>query len=200
MLEISNFIKDEETKRYFEGHLPRFEAQYRIFEECLKDKDIKRVYDIGTWFPFSSYYFAKKGISVIFGCEFRPEESGIENTLPLKIDLENPPDLPQADLVICTECLEHLACNLYTVRDYLKSLVRLDGYLLLSFPTGNIFLDDYDKQLRKYEGTPHLREFPIPKAREFYQGLGMGVIFEETIKTPLYPGADGILQVLLRKS
>lgn len=199
MLEIEGLIKDKATQDYFAGHLPRFELQYRLFERYLL-QDIKLVYDIGTWFPFASYYFAKRGARVVFGAERIPNDPGIENTMPAQIDLENPLALEPADLVICTECLEHLSCNLYKVRDYLRSLVKEGGYLLLSFPTGGIMFDSYDKKIPKFDGQPHLREFPVPQAREFYHGLGMELIHEEAIKVPLYAHADGILHVLLRKA
>ncbi len=191
-------ILDLPTKAYFKGHRDRFEYQYNLFSTFFNGKKLNVVYDIGTFFPFSSLYFAEQGAEVYYGCEKLPNVCGIPNTQPFKIDLTNPPQLPQADLVLCCECLEHLTCNLYPVRDYLASLVKPGGYLFLSFPTGGIMLGRYDETLPN-EGDKHYREFPVEKAREFYRALNFNLIAEHAVKTPLYQSGEGILHVLLQK-
>jgi hypothetical protein len=122
---------DLPTKAYFKCHRERFEYQYNLFSSIFNGQVLNIVYDIGTFFPFSSLYFAEHGATVYYGCERLPDICNIDNTQPLRIDLVNPPVLPKADLVICTECLEHLTCNLYPVRDYLASLVKPGGYLFV---------------------------------------------------------------------
>jgi len=189
---------DLPTKAYFKGHRERFEYQYNLFSSIFNGQVLNIVYDIGTFFPFSSLYFSEHGATVYYGCERLPDVCNIHNTQPLRIDLVNPPVLPKADLVICTECLEHLTCNLYPVRDYLANLVKPGGYLFLSFPTGDISLGKYDETL-PYEGDKHYREFPVEQAREFYKAIGFNLIAEQAVKTPLYQSGEGILHVLLQR-
>lgn len=205
MLDINKF--DQKTREYYEGHIQRFQYQDELFRNL---PDMKLVYDLGTWFPFSSYVFAEKGAKVLYGCEAVGNHSGtnnavqengyvISNTERILCDFDNPPALEQADMVICCECLEHLSCNLYPVRDYLVSLVKPGGYLFLSMPTGNIKHGEWSDTFEKLENNPHRREFPGNMARKFCEGTGLDILSEVFIKTALYPIGEGICHILMRR-
>ncbi len=187
---------------YFDGHKPRFDAQVEMWNQFLDDKVIDRVYDLGTSVPFTSYYFnVTKQATVIFGMM---EDSGYrvnDKVYPITMNLcRATAGLEPADLVICTECLEHLPCNLYKTREYLKSLVRPGGFLLLSFPCGGqnpreYWQDnpaDYDKCSDR-----HVREFTLDTAKEFYYGTGWDVLKEVPTTQAAY--APTIMNVLMQR-
>jgi hypothetical protein len=187
---------------YFEGHKPRFEAQVDMWNEFLDGERISRVLDLGTGVPFASYYFnATQGARVIFGMLDAALYRVNELVEAIKINLcTDRPDLGPADLVICTECLEHLPCNLYKVREYLKSLVAPGKFLLLSFPLMGAHACDYwmdglgDPNVAS---SPHIREFTEATAREFYYGTGWDLVKEAITYTQAYGG--NIMNVLLRR-
>jgi len=190
-------VMDAETTHYYNGHLPRFIYQDELFRTLT---DIKTVYDLGTWFPFSSHVFAEMGADVKFGCELPPIITGIPNATHILCDFKNPPQLPPADMVMCCECLEHLPYNLIKIRDYLVSLVKPNGYLFLSFPTGSTKKGEWEDELPEIDDKrhTHLREFPVDSARLFCQGTGFDVLSEKCIKTPMYGAGEGIIHILMR--
>jgi hypothetical protein len=192
----------EPPTQYFEGHKPRFEATVAMWNEFLDDDKIGLVYDMGTGVPFVSYYFhATQGAEVVFGMPGASSYGVSDKVRAMHINLSiDPPALPAGDLVICTECLEHLATNLYKVRAYLMGLVKPGKYMMLSFPLGGANAQGYwrdglgDPTL---PCTPHIREFTTETAREFYYGTGWDVLKEVTTFTQAY-GKD-IMNVLLRR-
>lgn len=177
---------------YFNGHLPRFVATLDAFRKHLSS-GIELVYDMGTGDPFTSYWFnLTQGARVMFGMP-QPHRGPVnEMVTPLAINLciDRPP-LEMADLVICTECLEHLPCNLYKVRAYLMSIVKPGGHLLLSFPLGGAnakgyWRDDLGDKLKI--SNPHIREFTQETAREFAYGTGWDMVDEFSVYTSAYGG------------
>lgn len=187
---------------YFNGHFPRFEAQLNMFHKHLDDKIIGRVYDIGTGTPFTSYYFNKtQGAEVIYGCPLDGLAQLNLKCFGLKINLCKPQPMAQADLVIATEVLEHLPCNVYRAYFYLSKLVRVGGYLLVSFPlggagAGNYHRDDMGDHERAHDG--HIREYTMDTARQFYVVNGFELIEEAATHTNAYGGV--ILNVLLKRT
>jgi len=127
-----------------------------------------------------------------------------EKVLNIVVNLCDPQELVPADVVIMTEVLEHLPCNLYKVLDWAVSIVKPGGYLLLSFPTGDDGVSiprdaDLTDKYKADGDYGHIREFSVGQAREFYGRTGFEVIEEKCIKTPFYYGGEGILHVLLKK-
>ncbi len=192
--------RDNILRTYFQGHLPRFEVQLNMFREHLDDKAISRVVDIGTGTPFTSYYFYLTQRAKVFYGDPEKEEENINNIVTggnLNLCYSHEV-LIKADLVICTECIEHLPCPLLPVIDYLKSMSN--KYLLLSFPFGDIIQGDFNKDFGDYETVRwrHLREFTPALSDEFLSIVGWDIIADEAIFTQAYGGV--IRNVLLRKN
>lgn len=204
-----NFIKDDHAKQYFAGHLDRFLYHIDVFERLIsgptdeKTAERFKVYDFGSWLPFSTWYFYKKYKARVIYFYMERAEPLNERVEPCRMNLCDPVALYEADVVVATEVLEHLPCNLYNTLDFMAKCVKKGGYLFLSFPTGPIGADiGYNKDIpgkRPDIEHEHLREFPIEKAREFYGRLKFEVLEEKCVKTLFYNNADGILHVLLRK-
>jgi len=190
-----------DARAYYDGHRPRFDVQIEMWNEFLDKEPIELVYDLGTCVPFTSYYFhVTKGADILYGMlEYQTQEIN-DHVRSFRINLcTDRPALALADLVICTECLEHLPCNLYKVREYLKSLVRPGGFMLLSFPCGGRNATDYWKdKLADYDKCQdHIREFTLDTAKEFYYGTGWDVLKEVPSQQPAY--GTTIMNVLLQR-
>lgn len=187
---------------YFQGHKPRFDAQVEMWNKFLDMQEIELVYDLGTSVPFTSYYFnVTKDAEVVYGML---EDSGYrvsDKVYPIILNLcKEHGALRQADLVICTECLEHLGCNLYKVREFLKSAVKPGKYMLLSFPCGGQNAKDYWRDcMADYDRASdlHVREFTLESAREFAWGTGWDILEERITTQEAY--APPILNVLMRR-
>lgn len=187
--------------QYFDSHYPRFALHLKMWKEFLDKESIRRVYDFGTPVPFTAYYFhLTQGAEVIYGMLEECNNRLNEDVYPITINLcTDRPALGSADLVICTECLEHLSCNLYKVREYLKSLVAKSKFLFLSFPCGGQNPVGYYKDQPDLfvKSNSHIREFTREGAKEFAYGTGWDVIAERESSQPAY-GAP-ILNVLMRR-
>jgi len=186
---------------YFEGHRPRFDATIDMFNEFCDQERIELVYDLGTGSPFVSYYFhVTQDAAVRFGHIQNSGGDVNEKVRFMQINLaRDPPELPPGDLTICTECLEHLPCNLYRVRKYLCDTVKPGRFLLLSFPLNGHNARGYD---RDGLGNPehdhgHIREFTQKTAAEFCEGTGFAILKAIDTYTQEYGGV--IKNVLMRK-
>jgi len=154
----------EDVSAYYQGHLPRFRVQFSLLANLAR---VETVLDLGTWFPFSSYFFhLRDGARVVYGCH-RPV-AGVAGCDHRQFNLCHLPDLPQSDLVICTEVLEHLPCNVVDVWDYVVGLIRPDGHLLVSFPLGGKNADNYHVDHGDWATVHgHIREFTGTSAGAF---------------------------------
>lgn len=201
--EIISKHKNIQDLSYFNGHLPRFHAQLDMFDQCLATENIRFVRDLGTDIPYVSFYFhLKNNADIYLGCIDTPDRINLcDGVLRTKINLNEPPPLkPQADLVICTECLEHLPANLFMVRQALCEYVAPGKFLLLSFPLNGMNAKDYGLDLPHIDHNgshQHIREFTEQTAREFYLGTGFDLIAERITWTDAYGG--NIMNVLLKK-
>lgn len=188
---------------YWQGHKPRFDLQVKWFIETMAGEKIERVLDVGTGFPFATAYWALHGANVIYGCPAEmPDSCAIPNTQYVRMNLCRPlPVIEQFDLVVCTECLEHLPCNLYKARNRLMDAVRRGGFLLLSFPLGGANACNYHHDNPAAYDTisdPHIREFTDGGANDFALQTGFDMICNENIFSPAYGGV--IKNVLLRRT
>ena len=151
---------DRVLRNYYDGHIQRFELTIDMFKKTLMP--VESVFDVGTGFPFASLFFKWAfDVDVVFGCMEEPNCVPV-GTTAIRLNL-NRCDTFQpkpADLVICTECLEHLPRRHDIVIDWLWSCA--DRALFLSVPMNgenaiNHFEDlevDFDVT---YSG--HLREY-----------------------------------------
>lgn len=201
--ELIERVKNGQDMRYFDGHLPRFNAQLDMFEAFLKDEEIDLVYDLGTDIPYATLYFnLTKNAGIYLGCvDTNDDREILPNVHRKYINLNRPPILAPADLVVCTECLEHLPSNLYMVRQSLCEYVRRGKFLLLSFPLKGVNAKDYGLDIKEinHDGShQHIREFTEQTAKEFYAGAGFNLICEKITWTDAYGG--NIMNVLLQKA
>lgn len=189
-----------DVRPYFMGHLPRFEAQLDMFRKHLTDDHIDRVYDFGTGLPFVSYYFnLTQGAEVLYGMPPEGEHQINDRVRYISVNLcNNQPELEPADLVICTECLEHLPCPIPPVVDYLTGLVKPQKYLLLSFPFGTIRLGDLDHDFGDHDtvSSGHKREFSQESAEDLLGLIGWPIVDDALTFTKAYGG--NIWNVLLQ--
>jgi len=186
--------------QYFDGHLPRFQAHIDFWKRMEGRGEIpSKVYDFGTPFPFSSWYWALNyGSRIVYGCLGKFSDVS-EDVKYQEINLCRRPDLSPADLVIATEVLEHLPCNLYDVVDWLRSLVNPGGHLLLSFPLGGLRAEGYERDWpEKYdEASAHIREFTRDTSESFISHIGMEIVEDAFVFTQAYGGT--IRNVLMRR-
>ena len=187
------------TETYFKGHLPRFLVQKAFIDFFVSLPPGSAVLDAGTWFPFVSWYLGHTfDTDVQFTCLDMPEAIQIDKSHGFRSNLCFTNYGTEAfDFIFLTECLEHLPCNLHTVRDRIIKAVKPGGFLLVSYPLKGVNAQDYDKDLpmsfdKSYE---HLREFTRATADAFITDLP--VIDKKEVWTDAYGG--NILQVLYRK-
>jgi hypothetical protein len=101
-----------------------------------------------------------------------------------QIDL-NKDDVPGSwDLVICTEVLEHLTCNLDDALKRIMSSVKKNGYAVFSVPIGIVGIfsplnADCSEKLSDHSG--HYREFTPGKARKFFRSQGCPILVEKIV-------------------
>jgi SAM-dependent methyltransferase len=199
----------KETEKYFTGHLPRFLEQKKFIDSFVHLAPDSKVLDCGTWFPFVSWYMRYKfGADVSFTCLDLPDTGKFRTIFEIDQCHGFRSNLcfddygtETFDFIFLTECLEHLPCNLYPVRDGIIRALRPGGWLMVSYPLGvkgrNIQTCDYDKDLKLSfdKSYGHLREFTRETAEEFITTLPK--IEHKEVWTDAYGG--NILQMLYAK-
>jgi hypothetical protein len=188
---------------YFNGHWPRFETHLEMWRNDIPPGEVNTVLDFGTEFPFSSLWWNLTRGSWVQFCGADP---GGRDVSPFarftQINLCHKPDgWPRADLVICTECLEHLPVPILSVMEWLKQ--RALKYLFLSFPCGGQNARDYEKDFSESHSPEaihslHIREYTDETARALVDSLGMEIEDIRNSSQPAY-GAP-IMNVLLRRA
>lgn len=189
-------VKGDRTLRdYYDGHIQRFELTVDMFKEHLSDMPIRSVFDAGTGFPFTSLYYKwTQEADIAFGCMEIPNAVP-RGTLTLPLNLNRcDKHLPVIrDLVICTECLEHLPCRHDIVIDWICSCA--DRALFISVPMAgegaglhNVTLDmDFDQTY-----SEHLKEYSpdtIDELLERVEGNGFTIVSMKSISTTHYQAA-----------
>jgi SAM-dependent methyltransferase len=195
------YLVDRVYRDYFDSHLPRFDLSLNVFREFLADKDIKTVADIGSWFPFASIYFKKTKNSDVWCFSLEIKEPYHKDGVSFNyLNLNRPDDIGTFDLVILTECLEHLPSSELRALMFAWFSVKNGGHLFVSFPCGGINSVGHEKDLINYDwGIPHahIREFTPEVADHFVSLLGGKVLSRSAIKTQAYQ-AD-MLHFLIQK-
>lgn len=179
---------------YYRGHIQRFEVGFRM----MKDLRPQSVLDVGTSFPFYSWYFALEcGADVTFGCPPLEECAADDHVIGVPLDVCLSRALPPADLVIATEMLEHIWCNVERVVDMIAAAAR--RWVFLSFPCGGRNACGYTENLehRRRNLQEHLREFTGATALEMAKRVGGKVLASESLPTSLYhaPIAHYLIEV-----
>jgi hypothetical protein len=184
---------------YFDGSIERFRVQYDFWKIVEADGGkIAQVYDIGTPYPFSTRYWATKGARVTFGCIGQYPDVD-ESTKFRALNLCRPPKWPAGDLVVITEVLEHLPCNVLKVLDWVAKLSR--RWLVISFPLGSMRAGEYDADFPEIDhekSHEHIREFTVQTSGDFIARTGFDLVADVTIP-PNWVYRSPIRNVLLRR-
>ena len=157
----------ESMHSYFLGHLARFDWQWDVIEKYVPS--VASVYDLGTKFPFISYWlYLRDHANVIYGAPDRTWTGKVQGAMYAPINLCSQQYPTPAALVICTEVLEHLPCN---IREAWKRVLGMtEKYLLVSFPLHGFNAKDYEKDDlgdHNHEFSGHIREFTYATSDEF---------------------------------
>jgi 2-polyprenyl-3-methyl-5-hydroxy-6-metoxy-1,4-benzoquinol methylase len=138
--------------------------------------------EAGSDFPYITYPIAQRLGFRPYCCDIR------DSYYPWfqKLDLNKDKIAGKFDLVICTEVLEHLACNLYDALGRLASAVNQGGYMICSVPIGirglGISLND---ELPKIDIHQHRREFTFYRAQSFFKSINMRILKQKVISNNL---------------
>lgn len=171
-----NFV-DNSTITYFH----RFIAKFRTMIDFVERNNIrpKRIADLGSWYPYASYFFKLKNPEAIIdlydiiGLEWGIEPYEWNGIRLINFDLCSC-DFPDEkyDMIFLGDVLEHLPCNLFYLQKRIMSIMEPNGHLIVSYPCLGHNAQDYDKV---YEQTglveEHLREFTPETVGQFFTEL-----------------------------
>lgn len=187
---------------YFLGHEERFLLGLEFLNKNTAKENLK-VWDLGTGFPFQSLWFHKKFHWNLLWSDLHPENK-LEIDEEAKFSLFNIclEEFPKEefDVIISTEVLEHLPCNLLKVKKKIKAALKQEGLWLVSFPLKGFNAQDYDKDLSlpfEEYSEAHLREFTEKSALQFLEDSSLEILEKDKVFCPAYGGV--ILVALLRK-
>ena len=181
---------------YWQGHEPRFRMQVEMLERYLGHEVIHTVSDYGTEFPFATLYLNVYREAWIHFAGLGDGRDVSPFVRFSRVNLCRPPGGdPQADLVWCSECLEHLPCDIPRTMRWLASRAR--RWLFLSFPLGGARAGDYERDEPEKYASEHVREYTAETADALVAGLGWPVVGMRDSGQPAY-GAP-IRNVLLRR-
>lgn len=180
----------------------RFATRFQTIIETIERYEIhpKHIADLGSFYPYASYWFKLKDKEVeidlydIVGLDWNIAPYDVNGIKLRNFDLCHDifPDKTY-DLIIISEVLEHLPCNLFDVEKKIMSI--LDGYLLVTYPLLGNNAKDYDKTYeRKGAVGEHLREFTEDTVKLFFKHL---TVVEKGIYN--FPGYGPTMVVLYKK-
>jgi hypothetical protein len=176
---------------YIDMHWDRFMIDIAMLEEnVILNKDSVCL-ELGSPIPYISYsMFLKYNCKVVCRELLVSKDYEFENIKVEHFNIctsefkEN-----EFDLVILTEVLEHLPCNMLKARDKVIASIKDGGYLLVSYPCKGENPVDYDKDIYDYNWDAtleHIRDFTLDTARTFITNLA--VVTEKTIISVGYRG------------
>jgi len=192
---------------------PRFKQAIQMLEDIKFDYDQDtKILDLGSSVPFITFYFKMK-----YDCKVQCWDPNIRGTYNLEgiegkyfnicdkhvfVNQEMSDSnigKEEWDFISLTEVLEHVTCNLYTVRDKVVRGLKKGGYMLVSYPQGDILKGPYDVILRDLDPDgmhSHLREFSVDTAVKFISDL---TIVDIQRTGPLKYVPKGSTQIIYRK-
>jgi len=196
---VKQYVPEQED--YFIGHFPRFWAQVQMIDKHIHLNRSAKLLDCGTYFPFASYYlYHKFGCEVTF-CDLETRHIIVNDKVKnFRSNIcYDDYGTEVYDVVLLTEVLEHLPCNMLKARDKILKSIKPDGWLLASYPLKGANAANYDEDLPGDWNTAHythIREFTQETAESFITGLP--VVDRNVIYTTQYAG--NIYQILYKKS
>jgi hypothetical protein len=154
----------EDSLVYFYNHFPRFWAMIKLCEEngVLPDKSC----ELGSFYPYTTLYFDGKidlyDIAPLIFPNANPYEICNVRMEGLNLCTDQIPADRKYDLVILSEVMEHLPCNLYELCERVQSIVNSQGYLIATYPVqyrnnAEYYEQDLGDPGKSHDG--HLREF-----------------------------------------
>lgn len=188
---------------YFEDHWPRFEAMLNLCNNVgINADDLSHICELGSWYPYTSYYWSTNSLIEIdlYDIIVRevPEvsEYNVDGVRLIGHNLCMDP-LPDKkyDMVIVSEVLEHLPCNIHALCEEISKIVRPGGHLLVTYPLGGRHAKDYRQNLVGYDFNhlveEHIREYTHETTKLFFNDLKL--IGSRDIIYPAY----GLIKICL---
>jgi len=193
------------SERYYLGHLPRFVEGRNMIRKHVNLNATSKVLDCGSLVPYYSLSLYNDFKCTVVCTSLEAIDWKVDDRLyHYRSNIcTDEYGVEEWDLVIMTEVLEHLPCNLYKVRDKIVKSIKPNGYILFSFPTGKptpIKPKPYDydyPELSKDRCYEHLREFTIDDALAFVNIPQLKVVESKLVYTREYGG--NIFLVLCKK-
>lgn len=189
---------DPSSLTYFFRFAKRFQTMINMLERHnIKPKQIA---DLGSFYPYASYWFKiwDKEVTIdlfdIIGIEWNIAPYDVDGIKLYNFDLcrDTFPD-KKYDLVIISEVLEHLPCNLFEMEKKIMSI--MNGYLLVTYPLIGTNAKDYEKTYDRTGSVgEHLREFTEETVKLFFKQLD---VLEKGVFD--FPGYGPTMVVLYRK-
>lgn len=182
--------KEHKNRGYISGHWPRFNIGMELMDKYIPFTKGFKVVELGSKLPYFTCLLPEKyGAEVhIQSIETVPQVIGpfIFSKCNLCTD-----DLGENkwDVAITTEIWEHLACDLYKLRENVLRSIKPGGFWLSSFPLGGVNAKDYGKRLEidvNICQTGHLREFTDKTASEFMDIDNIKILEHKTAVCPAY--------------
>lgn len=190
---------------YFTAHWPRFEAMIRLCNEAGITADhLWQICELGSWYPYTSYYW-KTRISLckidLFDIITRelPEMVSEYDVDGVRLRGHNlctdPMPDKEYDMVIVSEVMEHLPCDIFRLCDDIERVVKRGGYLLVTYPLGGNNAQGYGESLNAYDHNHlvegHVREYTHETTKLFFNDLTL--VDECDVTYPAY----GLIKICL---
>jgi SAM-dependent methyltransferase len=178
--------KTDSCLSYFQAHWPRFECMLSVLQRHGLGKG--SVAELGSFLPYVAYHLECASATcydILFRYFLIPDfQEGKYSFRAFNLCHER---FPEAyDLVILSEVIEHLPCNLFDMEKRVLESVKPGGHLLVTYPMHGHNAQDYDKDFGAHEEFrhEHLREFNESTVPLFFKTLTK--VDEADVRYPAY--------------
>lgn len=189
---------------YFTAHWPRFEAMLKLcIDANVVINNQSQICELGSWYPYTSYYW-KSRIPLCKVDLFDIITRELEQVSDYDVDgvrlrgfnlCTDPLPDKEYDLVIVSEVLEHLPCDIHTLCKNISGIVKPGGYLLVTYPLGGNNAQGYGNAVEGYDQNhlveEHIREYTHETTKLFFNDLKLGASVD--VQYPAY----GLIKVCL---
>ena len=188
---------------YFDAHWPRFEAMIKLCADAGVAWNLSQICELGSWYPYTSYYWkainpsCKIDLYDIIVRELEQvSEYDVDGVRLMGLNLcTDPLPTKHYDLVIVSEVLEHLPCDIHKLCANISGIVQPGGHLLVTYPLGGINAKDYDKNMDQHDHNHlvegHIREYTHETVKLFFNDLRL--LGSRDVQYPAY----GLIKVCL---
>lgn len=195
-----NDVPHEPILRYYHGHRPKFQTGLEwIYEVCTQTDG--QAIELGAKFPFYTYFLGRYQGWTVKCVDISIVKNHLvpDTRIFITYGNLNYDDLGKDmyDLVVISEVIEHLSCNLINLRDRVVRSLKSGGYLFTSYPLGgmNSSPSEWDKEydMTNFDPNTHKREFREDTWSMFFE---LPVLRSANVNDPFY---SNIKTVLYRK-